>query len=251
MYSFNFSYESRLAKYAKRGFAVAIPGFVRSKIDFSIYERPLYKLRGLATLLRLEMTSMYRSCREGNQKLGNHALNRRSFIAEMNAETNKFCLAHGQTNFRPRLEDRGLAPRRYLPVISQVFDEENVTQYYFEHRTHFCDYNSLYLPPISAKRMFELLRVRQYLLTAAGSHFRFVFGEGVYNLSNHDFSPDYNHRHWARFTRDGKQLYRNVVTGEEVTGEVKWDIPTQVSWITDNPGRQYVIGSFHPQSYDW
>jgi hypothetical protein len=47
------SYELRLAKYACRGFAVAVPGRDRFRVDHSIYNRAFPKLKGLARLLRI------------------------------------------------------------------------------------------------------------------------------------------------------------------------------------------------------
>ncbi|KAK6535854.1 hypothetical protein TWF281_000104 [Arthrobotrys megalospora] len=48
------SYEFRLAKYRKRGFEVYYPDLQRDKIDPTIYERNIVKLKGLAKLLLLE-----------------------------------------------------------------------------------------------------------------------------------------------------------------------------------------------------
>jgi hypothetical protein len=48
------SYESRLAKYAKRGFEVAVPGLQRSRVDPMIFERAWSNVNGLAKLLLLE-----------------------------------------------------------------------------------------------------------------------------------------------------------------------------------------------------
>ncbi|WIA21881.1 hypothetical protein OEZ85_004256 [Tetradesmus obliquus] len=60
------SYESRLAKYARRGFRVAVPGFPgRCSIDSSIYLQPFKELQGLARLLRLEASSKAKGFRPG------------------------------------------------------------------------------------------------------------------------------------------------------------------------------------------
>ncbi|ORZ31172.1 hypothetical protein BCR44DRAFT_1276921 [Catenaria anguillulae PL171] len=48
------TYESRLAKYAKRGFEVRVPSLRRDEIDPQIYERSFDKVRGLARLLLFE-----------------------------------------------------------------------------------------------------------------------------------------------------------------------------------------------------
>jgi hypothetical protein len=47
------SYELRLAKYATRGFAVAVPGLDRTRVDTAIYSLGFSKLQGLARLLRI------------------------------------------------------------------------------------------------------------------------------------------------------------------------------------------------------
>ncbi len=48
------SYESRLAKYAKRGFEVGVPELRRERIDPMIFERAWGSVNGLARLLLLE-----------------------------------------------------------------------------------------------------------------------------------------------------------------------------------------------------
>ncbi|EGG20107.1 poly(ADP-ribosyl)transferase [Cavenderia fasciculata] len=50
----SFTYETRLFKYAKRGFAVVVPGFDRSRVHPDIYTTPVNRARGLARLLLLE-----------------------------------------------------------------------------------------------------------------------------------------------------------------------------------------------------
>ncbi len=48
------SYEMRLAKYAKRGFEVAVPELQRSRVDPMIFERAWSNVNGLGKLLLLE-----------------------------------------------------------------------------------------------------------------------------------------------------------------------------------------------------
>ena len=48
------SYESRLSKYAHRGFEIFWPGLDRSKVDPTIFERSFARTAGLARLLVLE-----------------------------------------------------------------------------------------------------------------------------------------------------------------------------------------------------
>ena len=48
------SYEYRLWKYAKRGFAVGVPGFVRNRINPSIFTTPPEQQSGLGLLLYVE-----------------------------------------------------------------------------------------------------------------------------------------------------------------------------------------------------
>ena len=35
------------------------------------------------------------------------------------------------------------------------------------------------------------------------------------------------------------------------TGSTKLVVESRLKWIIENPGRQYVTGSFHPLRYDW
>lgn len=48
------TYEMRLAKYAKRGFEVAVPGLNRGRINPMLLEQPWHRVQGLAKLLLLE-----------------------------------------------------------------------------------------------------------------------------------------------------------------------------------------------------
>ncbi|KAI9217735.1 hypothetical protein BC828DRAFT_390400 [Blastocladiella britannica] len=48
------TYESRLAKYAQRGYQVRVPGLRRDLIDPQVYERPFQQVRGLSRLLLFE-----------------------------------------------------------------------------------------------------------------------------------------------------------------------------------------------------
>lgn len=65
------SYEMRLAKYASRGFQVAVPSLDRSRIDPQLFEKPFDKLQGLARLLLLERlrTPEARKAFKNNQRL--------------------------------------------------------------------------------------------------------------------------------------------------------------------------------------
>lgn len=47
------SYEFRLAKYALRGFSIAVPGLDRNRADTNIYSKQFSELQGLARLLRI------------------------------------------------------------------------------------------------------------------------------------------------------------------------------------------------------
>ena len=47
------SYEMRLAKYARRGFAVVVPSFDINRVDPQLFEKRYDQLQGLAKLLLL------------------------------------------------------------------------------------------------------------------------------------------------------------------------------------------------------
>jgi ankyrin repeat protein len=55
------TYESRLYKYSKRGFAVAIPGFDRNKVNPEIFSKSLKDVKGLAQLLLFEFNAFKNS----------------------------------------------------------------------------------------------------------------------------------------------------------------------------------------------
>lgn len=48
------TYESRLYKYAKRGFAVAVPGLLRHLVKVDLYQKRPWEVKGLAKLLLFE-----------------------------------------------------------------------------------------------------------------------------------------------------------------------------------------------------
>ncbi len=48
------TYEVRLFKYSKRGFALAVPGFDRSRVDPRIFQKRDKEVKGLAKLLVFE-----------------------------------------------------------------------------------------------------------------------------------------------------------------------------------------------------
>ena len=51
------TYEPRLFKYSKRGFAVAIPGFDRNRVDPNLFKKNMREVKGgLAKLLLFEAT---------------------------------------------------------------------------------------------------------------------------------------------------------------------------------------------------
>jgi hypothetical protein len=53
------TYETRLFKYSKRGFAVAIPGFNRNRVDPELFKRNMREVKGgLAKLLLFEAASL-------------------------------------------------------------------------------------------------------------------------------------------------------------------------------------------------
>lgn len=52
------TYEVRLFKYSKRGFAVLIPGFDRGRVNQQIFEKTVKQVNGLAKLLVLEYNSL-------------------------------------------------------------------------------------------------------------------------------------------------------------------------------------------------
>ncbi len=53
------TYESRLYKYALRGYAVAVPGLDRSNVDPDLFTKKMSEVNGLAKLLWMEYKWMY------------------------------------------------------------------------------------------------------------------------------------------------------------------------------------------------
>ena len=62
----SYTYETRLLKYAQRGFAVAVPGLRRCDVDPRVFSQQFHEVKGLARLLLLE----YKLTKEHNLSQG-------------------------------------------------------------------------------------------------------------------------------------------------------------------------------------
>lgn len=208
------SYECRLAKYAKRGFAVSIPSFRRNNVDFSLYSKPLSELQGLAVLLRLEMLD--------NLKRPLRARTMGDDRTDVSKETDVFSSR--------RNDER---------VPENAKDRDSVLEYQFEKDAHHCDYSSVFLPQLSSNIVRDLLEQRCFNAYDSPLVFypspRGCFGKQESDAYIFDLG----------LVKPYESKNRGCYFHAEFT------IPEKIQWITENPGRQYVTGSFEPLSYDW
>eukprot|EP01132_Coremiostelium_polycephalum_P005506 gene5506-6860_t len=178
------TYESRLFKYAKRGFAIQVPGFDRSSVPFSIYEKEYTKdnqPKGLEKLLVLEHRYLNSS-------------NPQYFTEYFGGSDYTACeIPWGQ----------------YWSVQSatQMINYKDKSQFF-----------------ASAKKMNQLLVHRH------------IFVVGLEESINGVAS-------WCKKCKSGeKPGGKDDKQQDCVTGPIEW--------VTQNPGRQLLTGSFHPVDDD-
>ena len=217
------SYESRLSKYARRGFEVLWPNLERQRIDPTIFERSFSRVQGLAKLLVLE-------------KLPKES-DREAYLNQRRSERG-----------RPTLNS--LARQRNNRKLRDNFkdkDPEDVAEWDFEEDVS--NYHSFavpYGPRYTAKKIERLLFTKDLLLNAE------------WNVK-----PDRNvhlHRHPC-FIGDAEYVVNDCCTAcpepttdeekEIAAEEDKIYVSGKLAFMKEDPGRQ-AIGSFHPlTSEDW
>eukprot|EP01133_Synstelium_polycarpum_P020953 gene20953-25153_t len=168
------TYETRLFKYAKRGFAILVPDFDRSMVDLSIYSQALGEAKGLARLLLLESEFVH-------SPSGYVALENESDYSAVQIPWDKFWS---------------------VPSMISVLNYQDKTQFF--------------------SKKSESLQHRHIVVVG--------FEESLKGTAS-----------WCKLCKDGKHTTgANDHDADYVEGPI--------AWVTENPGRQLLTGSFHPVS---
>jgi hypothetical protein len=203
------TYEVRLYKYAKRGFAVAVPGFERSRVDFAAVaaaaRRPT-EAKGLIRLLALEWAQLDKAAGLHNQREAAAIVARRMAGAPVTDA-----------------DDRAL---------------EFAAEAARAHGAHESDYCDIFLPwgpQWMSARIVKLLerRDRASMFSqrnpATGKlHHRHTFVSGIDNVIS------------------GKSLWCRLCQQAGAPKSSASFAHGPIAWVTDDPGRQILTGSFHP-----
>ncbi|KAL4918997.1 hypothetical protein BDW62DRAFT_56761 [Aspergillus aurantiobrunneus] len=214
------SYENRLSKYSHRGFEVFWPDLDRSRIDPSIFERSFTRTVGLARLLVLEKLPK--------------SYDRDRYLEQRREERGRPPL---QNHYRPT-GLRGDIKNNWQDEVPEWVDEDEVSDYH--------TFTIPYGPKFHARKIEKLLYTKDLLLNA--------------EWNKPKDREVHLHRHPAFFGSAEDVMHDccgycpkpTTPEEEEVAAEEsKIYISGDISFISDNPGRQ-AIGSFNPiTDTDW
>lgn len=213
------SYESRLSKYAHRGFEISWPGLDRSRIDPTIFERSFGRTEGLARLLILEKLPK--------------SEDRDAYLDQRRAERG-----------RPTINRWRMRSKRLRGNIKDAYEDEVADWVNAEDVSDYHTFTIPYGPKFHARKIEKLLFTKDMLLNAE------------WNLPKD--REVHLHRHPAFFGR-AEDVFHDCCgscpqprTAEEqdvFEEENKVYVSGDIDFIKDDPGRQ-AVGSFHPITPD-
>ncbi|KAL8827871.1 MAG: hypothetical protein Q9170_006840 [Blastenia crenularia] len=213
------SYESRLSKYAHRGFEVYWPDLDRSKIDPTIFERSFARTMGLARLLVLEQLP----------KPGD----REDYLNQRREERGRPAV---ETYYRSR---------RSLPDNVKDRDPDDIPEWVYDDEiSNYHSFTVPYGPKYHAKKIEKLLYSKDLLLNAEWNQNK----DRTVNLHRHPcfMGPLKSVIHdCCGFCPTPKTDEERDVAEKESKIYVFGDL----EFMKDDPGRQ-AIGSFHPLTDD-
>ncbi|KAL8671281.1 MAG: hypothetical protein Q9168_004221 [Polycauliona sp. 1 TL-2023] len=213
------SYESRLSKYAHRGFEVYWPDLDRSKIDPTIYERSFARTMGLARLLVLEQLP----------KPGD----REDYLNQRREERGR---PSANTYYRSR---------RSLPDNMKESDPDDIPEWvYDDELSNYHSFTVPYGPKYHAKKIEKLLYTKDMLLNAEWNQNK----DRTVILHRHPcfIGPVESVIHDCCGACPEPRTDEEREVAEE---EIKIYVSGELSFMKDDPGRQ-AIGSFHPLNDD-
>ncbi|KAL8950980.1 MAG: hypothetical protein Q9222_003014 [Ikaeria aurantiellina] len=213
------SYESRLGKYAHRGFEVYWPELDRSKIDPTIFERSFARTMGLARLLVLEQLP----------KPGD----REEYLEQRREERGR---PSANTYYRQR---------RKLPDNVKDHDPDDIPEWVYDDEvSNYHSFTVPYGPKYHAKKIEKLLYSKDLLLNAEWNQNK----DRTVNLHRHPcfIGPLESVLHdCCGFCPEPQTDEEREVAEEESKIYVSGDL----EFMKDDPGRQ-AIGSFNPLTND-
>jgi len=264
----SYTYETRLLKYAKRGFAVAVPGLDRKRVDPAVLgARKFNEVAGLARLLLLEhkLSAQVRETADAQTQARTTAQTSAVAVAAAAAATTPVSVASlasvlGRTELVGRSEaSRGRSYYRNRDGEAEFLHEvrqdnelrERAVKFETSTGLRVEDYNAVFLPwgpDWSGERVSGMLSDKYIYLN--GQHGRagfrvcpcfFYWGlEGVFRDEWHLGKRAQGKKKKARRAEGGAE--------EEEEGGDRYVIGP-LKWLSTNPGRQR-IGSFHPHEKD-
>jgi ankyrin repeat protein len=200
------TYETRLYKYAKRGFCVAVPGLQRQLVEPSIYDKRPWKVHGLAKLLIFE-----------------NDVNTRAPRASRTSDPNAIWKP---TNARHQ---------RYQIYAKDEYTEDRINEFEAAENENTPDYSNIFLP---WGPQWKLSKIMKHIEHRDKAFF---------------FSGD-SKRHMVLVGLDG------VLEGKKPSWDKSEGTPNSlpkgafvegpIKFLTENPGRQLLSGSFHPVDDD-
>ncbi|KAL2857374.1 ankyrin repeat-containing domain protein [Aspergillus pseudoustus] len=214
------SYENRLSKYSHRGFEVFWSDLDRSRIDPSLFERSFTRTVGLARLLVLEKLPK--------------SYDRDKYLEQRREERGR---PPSESQFRYR-SLRGNIKDNWEDEVAEWVEQDEVSDYH--------TFTIPYGPKFHARKIEKLLYTKDLLLNAEWNKPK----DREVNL----------HRHPAFFGSVQDVIHDccgfcpkpSTPEEEEIAAEEsKIYISGEITFISDNPGRQE-IGSFNPiTDTDW
>ncbi|KAJ5067611.1 hypothetical protein M0811_02799 [Anaeramoeba ignava] len=218
------SYESRLLKYAHRGFCVAIPGFNQSYVDEAIFQKGFHQVQGLAKLLLLDKFP-------NSEERKNHLIElKRVYYRDYFAEKRKLGI-----KFDPNAFDLS---RIFVPNKSRT---NKVT-----------DYESVYIP-YGEGINFEANYISRYYFGARSSLKRIHSNWFFYNSAKPKIYSykGYRRQAFRRYFHNVESPVESRYNDSSFFGYSSYSIQQKLSnlknlnWITENPGKQKLLsGSF-------
>jgi len=139
------SYESRLSKYASRGFEVYWPELDRAKVDPTIFERSFPRTMGLARLLVLEQ------------------------LPKPN-DRERYLTQRREERGRPSADNRYWNRQNTLPDNVKDQNPDDIAEWVYDDEvSNYHSFTVPYGPKYHAKRIEKLLYTKDLLLNAGGS----------------------------------------------------------------------------------
>lgn len=236
------TYEARLYKYAKRGFAVAVPGLDRQLIRADLYQKKPHEVKGLAKLLLFEYEATgdvpaFIAWKPKAQRF--QAYSKDEFTAN---RINEFETIEQLKKIKPAPPAAApLIPGSAVTVVTVPQEPQPEKQ--VGDKDPDSDYSTLYVPwgpqwyTHQILKHLEFRDKRQFFATineqkAKPKHILFSGIEGV--IAGRAAWDKFNEQQPTGATEQQKNEYIDA----HVEGPLKW--------LSENPGRQLLTGSFHP-----